>query len=83
MNLIEALSSGRPIRRPKWIGGYLPLKEVENFAFSVEDLLATDWEVEEKQITITISQFNKAWSKATTKHNRYLVYESLIEELGL
>lgn len=83
MNIIEALSSGRPFRRPKWVGGYLLLKEVENFAFSVEDLLATDWEVEEKQVTITISQFTRAWNRALTSGNEPLVYDSIVKELGL
>jgi hypothetical protein len=66
------------------------MEEVENFVFSVEDLLATDWEVQEKQVTITLSKFTKAWNIAhnTTQfidedRREFAILERLQKELGL
>jgi hypothetical protein len=60
MTLTEAVQSGKPFRRPQWIG-YLSLEQVENFCFSAQDLLARDYYLEERQVIITEVQFNEAW----------------------
>lgn len=69
MNIIEAIKSGKPFRRKAWpsnrefqdnIGGYcLGLTEC------VDDLLADDWEVKEKDhVTICYEDFSRAYSAA-------------------
>lgn len=63
MNLIDAIKSGRPYRRPGWSMWRLSLHKmnrVENYGERLEDLLADDWEIEEPTVTITWSQFWKA-----------------------
>lgn len=74
MNLIDAIKSGRPFRRKgymrwaaKWDGCYSEILRYEpseqRVTFTVEDILADDWEIREPQVTITKSQFMVACSK--------------------
>ena len=82
MNLIEAIKSGKRFKRPHWDIYYSNQME-EELQLSIEELLAEDWEVEEKQVTITLSQFTRAWNRALTSGNEPLVYDSIVKELGL
>ena len=84
MNIIEAVSSGRPFRRPKWLG-YITLEEVEDMCFSVEDLLAADYSIELKKVTITEEDFNKAVARTGNLYHQDQWYwaDALKKELGL
>ncbi len=73
MNIIEAIKSGKRIRRKGWPNkncwaqrdGYRMYRIME------EDLLADDWEVEEKQVTITESDFKAALVRTTRSFPLY------------
>ena len=84
MNLSEAVSSGKPFRRPKWFA-YVTVKEVEDFSFSAEDLLATDYYVyvEVKKVTITSAQFDAIVDKLGTYGEQLYWAELMKKELGL
>jgi hypothetical protein len=70
MNFLEALKTGRAIRRPdkliggcKWMSSEYPAFD----SITVEDVLAEDWEAEpqpEQTITITRTQFTAAYAEA-------------------
>ena len=53
MDIIEAVGSGKNFRRPggPWFGDYTSI------TISKEAIMATDWEVEERKIEITESEF--------------------------
>lgn len=100
MNIYEALKSGKRYRRPPgkkydpnfWYPA-LCLSDVADRTirtmFAFEDMIADDWEVEEKQITITESMLKSAWVKACQcsgyhDDDRPLwLYIELKKELGL
>ena len=91
MNIIEAIKSGKRFKRAKnsvWIGP----KEAQDLVRNIDyaSLLADDWEVEEKKITITESAFEDAWDRAyqTSRlydsQGRVYLFKSLVaRELGL
>jgi hypothetical protein len=89
MNIIEAVGSGRKFKRPEW-SKYYSANQIVLVQLTSQDLLANDWEVEEKQVPITRSQFDKAWNIAHSEtqfihedRREFAIYERLIEELGL
>lgn len=56
MNIQDALRSKKPIRRKSWVTKEFLLSEL--ITFDENDILATDWEVEEEKPTsITIKDF--------------------------
>ena len=73
MNIIEAIKSGKPYRRKNDSQRFIPGDEYD-FAYS--EVLADDWEVEEKSVTITREQLEEAWLKS-------LSLKELAKELGL
>lgn len=85
MNIIEALKTGRKIKRAEQDYYYLStLEPREEYAFCVNDLLADDWEVEPPKVTITREHFDKAWFSATGRSpGSSGIYEILVKELGL
>lgn len=63
MNLIEALKTGRALRRKRWSLSAFTNRECVANNLSVDDILSDDWEVEpapEKKIELTITKFNEA-----------------------
>jgi len=70
MNIIEAIKSGKPFRRPKcagwmWVEGPFFVCDWEKdrvtvFPISVAALIADDWDTQEPTVTITISDFYRA-----------------------
>jgi hypothetical protein len=70
MNLIEAVKSGKRFRRavsPKgfdqpWYG------QNKSYLFEHHDILATDWEIEERKIEITESQLNQILNEVVGTH---------------
>lgn len=100
MNLIEAVKSGRRFRRRCWdvwyeagatrIISWRDDNESSGDGFYcslVEDLLADDYEVEEKKVEITRGKFLEAWAVAnfhTPGLTRDLDFRlKLMRELGL
>jgi hypothetical protein len=91
LNLIEALRTGRPLRRPiykhvgsggdGWLGndwlkdlltcsqyGRCNLEHGQlRTTITEEDLLAGDWEVQPKSVTITVKDLADAWKRAETR----------------
>lgn len=67
MNLVEAVKSGQPFKRPNFTFYLRPDYDLEQFSFKREDFLADDWVVEEKEITITTSQFDEAVKRTSNK----------------
>lgn len=63
MNIIDAIKSRKPITRP----GYIWFTPNRTHSFSLEDVIADDWEVEEERVTITSSQFERAYSETCNK----------------
>ena len=88
MNLIDAAKSGLPFRRPKWLN-WVDHAEVKNFAFSVEDLTADDYYLNELKVTITRTRLLDAYEKAWQEFNnapiakQSLFEDYLLKELGL
>ena len=89
MNIQEAIKSGKRYRRKGRgeLDWYDP--DYRDYVFCMRAILAEDWEVESKPVTITREQFDAAWRRAldvcenmeiTTQ--RYL-YEIVVRELGL
>lgn len=62
---LQALKDGKEIRHKQsgeiYSGSYLVI--------SVDVLLNDDWEIVEKKVTLTESEFDKARAKVTTKFN--------------
>lgn len=61
MNIIEAIKSKRPFYRRSW-SDKEPITWYEVGTLEYEALIADDWEV---QATITSSQFDSAWDRAS------------------
>lgn len=77
MNILDAIKSGKRFRRKpsipgtvSWIG---PLDAHTHWgaSFRLDDMLAEDWEVEEKQVTITESHFESAVARASQSFSIY------------
>jgi hypothetical protein len=88
VTIIEVFKSGKRFRRTSWQGNAW-FKTSDIVPWSKSDILATDWEVEEKQVTITESDFNAALVRTT---NSFSIYDGpntceylrqLKKELGL
>lgn len=82
MNLIEAIKSGKRIRQKSkniW------LEPKDGKYFSVDQILADDWEIEEATIAITGSQFDTAYKLALVdcKDSLELFADCLKWRLGL
>lgn len=83
MTLIEAVKTGRKIRR-KGHDAWLGVTQLSRVSLSPEEILADDWEVEPTSVTITREQFNKAWDKALTSADSNIKrHEIICRELGL
>lgn len=57
MNIIEAVKSGKPFKRPGYVNWSSPDAAIEVMP---HEILATDWEIEERKIEITESEFDEA-----------------------
>lgn len=86
MNVIEAIKSGKRFRRKSWNIDDWVSQDRDDLPLRLNrgDVKADDWEIEERPVTITLSQFFEAWQKATAKSHE-LVYlgDILASELGL
>lgn len=85
MNLIEATMTGRPFRR-KGSDIFIVFDwkcASQRASFTRADLLADDWEIQEKEVTITRTQFWAAAEKVKVTVRNPNSYEeiSLVEYL--
>ena len=76
MNIQEAIKSRKRYRRKGELGWYDAVSDFPHYVFCTRDVLAEDWELEEKAVTITREQLEEAWLKS-------LSLKELAEELGL
>lgn len=97
MNIVDAIKSGRLHRRKSQREWCYPMSSTNKKdiifinAYSIEDILADDWEVKEVQSVITKEDFEEAWKRATKKaggidmvYGHYLPFRDLVaKELGL
>jgi hypothetical protein len=89
MTLIEAIKSGKKFKRAM----HTPIMWVSanpvRLTLDVRDILADDWEVEEKKVTITRADFDSACERAEKKNvNKFglpicLGCDYIAKELGL
>ena len=65
MNIIEAIKSGKKYRLHGTEGWFHPpVEHLQNSVFfSVQHILADDWEIEQTPVSITREQFDLAFSK--------------------
>ena len=71
MNILQAIDSGKSFKRKgskTWNGNHPEY----TYDFTYQDLLATDWEIEERKIEITESEFDAAISGVSQKHDSSL-----------
>ena len=59
MNIIEAVRSGKRFRREGF--NWFPFNADHYNSVSKEDILAEDWEIEERKIEITEAEFDEAF----------------------
>lgn len=73
MNIIDAIKSGK-LHKRKINREWCHAPSVTNqfsLTYSIDDILANDWEVEKKQVTITESDFESAVDRATQSFSMY------------
>ena len=69
MNIIEAIKSGK-LHKRKINREWCHASSVTNqfsLAYSIDDILANDWEVEQVPVTVTEDSFAAAWKRAVRK----------------
>ena len=72
MNIIEAIKSGKKCKRRSWKKKWIDPKDRSHYInLTFDDLAANDWEVEEKQVTITESHFESAVARANQSFSIY------------
>lgn len=72
MNIAEAIKSGKKCKRRPWKKKWIdPTDRSHYINLTFDDLAANDWEVEEKQVTITESHFESAVARATQSFSMY------------
>jgi hypothetical protein len=88
MNLIEAVKSGKRFFRPSKCMDYAPHADNWNqVKWTHEDVLADDWELIEKKVEITRTEFFAAVDRALKVHQSHESFTPmsvrLAQELGL
>lgn len=90
MNYVEAIRSGMPYRREGFVHWRPSFDPKENWLTSAteqyRDIVAADWEIQEKEITVTRSQILAAHTKVLNGAGVtcYASFsELLLKELGL
>jgi len=68
MNIIDAIKSGKPFKRTNIIMDWLKANRYDEIlGLSVFDIIADDWEIQEKQITISESQLEDVIKQSLIK----------------
>jgi len=63
MNVIQAVKSGKKIKRPKWERFWKP----EDLSFINEDVIAEDWQLEPEDTLLSEESFQRAWDRANER----------------
>ena len=71
LNIIDALKSGKPFRRIGTKHWLLFDSAVNTWSFDRITLLATDWEIEERKVEITESQFDTIYHEVLSLKGRH------------
>ena len=85
MSIVDAISSGRRIKRKHWT----QYCENQETWFRREDILANDWEVEEHSVTVTLGglfeAYNQALIDSKIKDTDQMdeVFNSMVRMMGL
>lgn len=88
MKLHEALATGLPFRRSVWAWDVYILPET-GFFFGGDDRAAADWEVKQRDVTITRSHLIDAYARATREAGLppsdvyYNLISAIAKQLGL
>ena len=88
MTLTEAITTGKKIRRKSWHPDKW-IKSSGGLNLVRDDVLATDWEVPEKKVTVTREQLIEAYRNALARVTNLDSYKridhvnTMAEELGL
>lgn len=83
MNIIEAanaVKTGERARRPAWDNTFYYLQGFETVDISIVDILATDWEIEERKIEITESEFDAICMEVYGHTSYYHLKKRLFEK---
>lgn len=64
MNIIEAIKSGKPFKKPIWPSFRKPLEPNELVHINRDEFLREDWEIEEEKIEITRERLSTAYNAA-------------------
>lgn len=90
MNIQEAMKSGKPFKR-KGHKVYIQggIASVDSF-FSYEEVLATDWEVEEEKISLSASDIRKVLMNFPVQYSaqgnlatgQFLAIDTVLKHLG-
>lgn len=62
MNILEAIKTGKRLKRARWFGGYFTWEQLgryPNFHDNVEHITATDWVVRDETFEITSLELSK------------------------
>jgi hypothetical protein len=78
MNIIEAIKSGKKYRQKGERGYYHPPDECSRYTFTLEQILAEDWEFQ----AITREQFDAVWNKYVQRFEGP-EQEAMLKELDL
>lgn len=73
MNIVDAIKSGK-LHKRKINREWCHAPSVTNqfsLTYSIDDILADDWEIEEVRVTINASDLKMAWIKACENIKRY------------
>ncbi len=81
MDIQTAIKSGKPFRRKEWSNG--AWYTVGNgLRYHTEDVLADDWIIQDRSITITESQFDEVWEQLLNAHESYCLIKNFKKRLG-
>jgi hypothetical protein len=71
MNIIDAVKSGKKFKRPGYIWTSSENLNRDYLRLTKDDILATDWEIEERKIEITETEFDEAVRQITILNEPY------------
>ena len=80
MTILEAIKSGKPFKRAAKFN-YYTISNKDVFILTYYDIIADDWEVEEKKIEVTETQLRDAYHKAYGQIDGTTI-ENLVKLLG-
>lgn len=84
MNIIEAVKSGKRFKRKSWDGPWCTKDDVSALSLQSWEILADDWEVEEKKVEIT-AEILRAHMLECQQDRRFSqwAFQTLARSLGL